>query len=102
MSGTNIKTINGNSLLGEGDITIEGGGITDAPNDNKLYARKNAQWSEVVIPDTSNLATKTELGSKLDTSTYNEEKATFATKAELNTALGTIATTLDSINGEEA
>lgn len=31
-SGTNIKTINGNSLLGEGDITIEGGGgSTDLP-----------------------------------------------------------------------
>ena len=32
-SGTNIKTINGNSLLGSGDITIEGGGggSTDIP-----------------------------------------------------------------------
>lgn len=32
-SGTNIKTINGNSILGEGDITIEGGGdgSTDLP-----------------------------------------------------------------------
>ena len=78
ISGNNIKTINGASILGEGDITIEGGGITDAPNDNKLYARKNAQWSEVVIPDTSNLATK----------------------EELNTALGTISTKLDEINGE--
>ena len=27
ISGTNIKTINGNSILGEGDITIEGGSI---------------------------------------------------------------------------
>ena len=26
VSGTNIKTINGESLLGEGNITIEGGG----------------------------------------------------------------------------
>lgn len=26
VSGTNIKTINGNDILGEGDITIEGGG----------------------------------------------------------------------------
>jgi hypothetical protein len=25
ISGTNIKTINGNDILGEGDITIEGG-----------------------------------------------------------------------------
>lgn len=28
VSGTNIKTINGNSLLGSGDITIEGGGTS--------------------------------------------------------------------------
>lgn len=102
VSGTNIKTINGNSLLGEGNITIESpeGGITDAPNDGKLYGRKSTQWSEVVIPDTSNLATKTELGAKLDTSTYNSDKVTFATKEELNTALGTISTKLDEINGE--
>ena len=85
ISGNNIKTINGASILGEGDITIESpeGGIIDAPNDGKLYGRKSTQWSEVVIPDTSNLATKTELGQKLDTSTYNEEKATFALKTEI-------------------
>ena len=32
----------------------------------------------------STFATKTELGNKLDVSTYNSDKATFATKAELN------------------
>lgn len=85
VSGTNIKTINSQSLLGEGniEITVEGGGITDAPNDGKLYGRKSAQWSEVVIPDTSNLATKAELSAKLDTATYDEEKATFALKTEI-------------------
>lgn len=85
VSGTNIKTINSQSLLGEGniEITVEGGGISDAPSDGKLYGRKNAQWTEVVIPDTSNLATKGELSAKLDTATYNEEKATFALKTEI-------------------
>ena len=29
VSGTNIKTINGTSLLGSGDITVEGGGSND-------------------------------------------------------------------------
>jgi hypothetical protein len=29
-----------------------GGGISDAPSDNKQYARKNAAWSEVLITDT--------------------------------------------------
>ena len=60
---TQLKTINSQSLLGEGNIEIqvEGGGITDAPSDNKLYGRKNAQWTEVTVPDTSNFATKTDL-----------------------------------------
>jgi hypothetical protein len=30
VSGTNIKTINGNSILGSGNITISGGGTTDS------------------------------------------------------------------------
>ena len=84
VSGTNIKTINSQSLLGEGniEITVEGG-ITDAPNDGNTYARKDGSWEKITIPDTSNLATKAELGAKLDTATYNEEKATFAKKTEI-------------------
>ena len=44
VSGTNIKTINGQSILGSGNITIEGNGTVD----------------------TSNLATKSELNAKQD------------------------------------
>ena len=68
VSGENIKTINGTSILGEGNIEIQGGssGIADAPSDNKLYGRKNGNWSEVVLPDTSTFATKTELNAKVD------------------------------------
>lgn len=65
VSGTNIKTINGNSILGSGDITITGGGDIDL----------------------SNYYNKTEVDGKLDTkldiSTYNSDKSTFATKTEL-------------------
>ena len=136
ISGTNIKTINGNSILGEGNIEIQGGsggGIPDAPSDNKLYGRKNGNWSEVIIPSTDNFATKQEisdmltkseaastyqpkgeyltsipeeyvtdselsakgyattsqLDSKLDVSTYTEDKAKFATKEELTEGLET-------------
>lgn len=62
VSGTNIKTVNGASLLGEGNIVIETpeGGISDAPQDGKTYGRKNAAWTEVVIPDVSDMLTKTE------------------------------------------
>lgn len=97
VSGTNIKTVNGQSLLGEGNIDITGGGtitvdselsttsenpvqnkvITNAIN-GKQDAGDYALKSE--IPDTSELATKEELAAKLDTATYNSEKASFETK----------------------
>ena len=85
VSGTNIKTINGTSLLGSGNITLETpeGGLSDAASDGKLYGRKDGTWSEIVIPDISGLATKSELSSKLDTETYNADKATFALKTEI-------------------
>lgn len=100
VSGTNIKTVNGQSLLGNGNIQIEGGGtitvdselsttsenpvqnkvITNAIN-GKQDAGDYALKSE--IPDVSTLATKEELAAKLDTATYNSEKANFALKSEL-------------------
>lgn len=48
ISGETIKTVNGSSLLGAGNIVItggSGGGIDDAPSDSKEYVRKNAAWS---------------------------------------------------------
>ena len=47
VSGTNIKTINGNRILGEGNLVIEGGGIdlsnyyTKTETDTKLDAKQN-------------------------------------------------------------
>lgn len=46
---------------------------------NQLLENKYAK-----ITDLNQLATKTEVQDKLDTSTYNQDKATFATKTELN------------------
>lgn len=100
VSGTNIKTVNGQSLLGNGNIQIEGGGtitvdselsttsenpvqnkvITNAIN-GKQDAGDYALKSE--IPDVSTLATKEELAAKLDTATYNVDKPTFALKTEI-------------------
>lgn len=109
VSGTNIKTINSQSLLGEGniEITVESGGITDAPNDGKLYGRKSEQWTEVVIPDTSNLATKSELSEglagKANTSdlanylTNTDAQYTYATKSELVAKLD-----VETYNSEKA
>lgn len=115
VSGTNIKTINNQSLLGSGNIEIEGGGtitvdselsttsenpvqnkvITTAIN-NKQDAGDYALKSE--LPDTAELATKEELAAKLDTSTYNEEKANFALKSELPDT-STLATKAEVTSG---
>ena len=49
ISGTNIKTVNGASILGSGNIVIETpeGGISDAPSDGNTYARKNGSWAQI-------------------------------------------------------
>lgn len=49
VSGVNIKSVNGESILGEGNIELSssGGGLEDAPSDDKLYGRKNNEWSEI-------------------------------------------------------
>ena len=91
VSGTNIKTVNGQTLLGEGNIEIQGGGsgISDAPSDDKLYGRKNANWSEIIIPSTDNLATKEELAGKANTSDLSNylqtsvAESTYAKKSEI-------------------
>ena len=100
VSGTNIKTINSQSLLGEGniEITVEGGGILDAPNDGKLYARKNAQWSEIQEATTSanglmSSADKTKLDS-IDVETI------LSRITALETQMGEVSAKLDNINGE--
>lgn len=56
VSGTNIKTINGESVLGEGNIVIEGGS-------SSAVNSVNGMTGDVVIdiPDTSTLATKEEV-----------------------------------------
>ena len=63
VSGTSIKTINGQSILGEGNIDIESGstGISDAPSDGKKYVRSNAAWVEETTIDTSGFAVKEEV-----------------------------------------
>lgn len=66
VSGTNIKTINGNSILGSGDITITGGGDIDLSN----YYNKGEVDNK--------------LDTKLDVETYNSDKSGFASKDELS------------------
>ena len=67
ISNSNIKTINGESLLGSGNIIIENNeGIPEAPTDNKKYVRQNTNWVEETIINTENFITKNELDTKAD------------------------------------
>ena len=86
VSGTNIKTINNQSILGEGNITIEGGsggggisGIT-------------MNGSPVTV--TSGVA---DLGTVI---TEHQSLANYYTKSEIDAMIGNISSSLDTINGE--
>lgn len=108
VSGTNIKTINGQDILGEGNIEIQGGGggIADAPSDGKKYVRQNANWVEETTVDTSNFATKAELDGKVDDAeiadmlTKTEAASTYQPKGEYLTAIPDEYVTETELNGK--
>ena len=68
ISGTNIRTINGQSILGSGDITIEGGGGGGSSSGDSSDSD-----AEAVIAAAFN-----DLNNRID-----EDKASYATKADL-------------------
>lgn len=85
ISGVNIKTINGEDLLGSGNIEIKGseGGIPDAPSDSKLYGRKNSNWEEVPTPDVDKSYVDSELAKKANV----DHTHTIAQVTDLQTTL---------------
>lgn len=95
-SGENVKTINGQSILGEGNIEIQGGsggGISDAPSDGNKYVRQNGSWVQETTVDTSTFATKAELKGKVDDAdiadmlTKTEAASTYQPKGDYLTAI---------------
>ena len=106
VSGTNIKTINGQSLLGEGNIEIQqselpiasantlggvkvGAGLSINPESGVLSTTgggtaDSVEWDNVLSKPEDIVNITERLASKLDTATYNSEKSGFATKDELN------------------
>lgn len=49
VTSSTLKTINGQSIVGEGNIEISGtgSGIADAPSDGQTYGRKNGAWTTI-------------------------------------------------------
>lgn len=106
VSGHNIKTINGQSVIGEGNIEIQqselpiasantlggvkvGAGLSINPESGVLSATgggtaDSVEWDNVLSKPEDIVNITERLASKLDTATYNSEKSGFATKDELN------------------
>ena len=113
-SGTNIKTINGQSLLGSGDIAISGGGDVTAAGDNTFTG--NNVFSGIAIADildgtqyqitgdngvlmfTSGATNEDIQLSGVATPTYSNSAANKSyVDTQINTALGTVLTQLQNI-----
>ena len=106
VSGQNIKTINGQSVIGEGNIEIHqsalpiasantlggvkvGTGLSINPESGVLSTTgggtaDSVEWDNVLSKPEDIVNITERLASKLDTATYNSEKSSFATKDELN------------------
>lgn len=65
VSGTNIKTVNGQSLLGNGNIQIEGGG-TITVDTSLSTTSENPVQNKVITTALNDKASKTELATKQD------------------------------------
>lgn len=71
-----LKTINGNSIVGSGNIEIagSGGGIADAPNDGSSYARKNETWVQTDIVEISDIIDTFSDGNEMPLEKFNKLK----------------------------
>ncbi len=114
-SGTNIKTVNGQSLLGSGDIAISGGGDVTAAGDNTFTG--NNVFSGIAIADILDGRTQYQITgdngvlmfasgatnddieiSGVATPTYSNSAANKSyVDTQINTALGTVLTQLQNI-----
>ena len=105
VSGTNIKTINGDSILGSGNLVIQSGASNwDDIQGKPQFARvaTSGDYNDLInkptIPDVSNLATKEEIA---DMETRSNAAATYATKQEIAGKQDTLVsgTNIKTING---
>lgn len=104
-SGENIKTINGESVLGSGNLVIQSGASNwDDIQGKPQFARvaTSGDYNDLInkpaIPDVSDLATKEEIA---DMETKSNAAATYATKQEIAGKQDTLVsgTNIKTING---
>lgn len=100
VSGTNIKTINGESILGSGNLVIQSGVSNwDDIQGKPQFARvaTSGDYNDLInkptIPDVSGLATKEEIA---DMETKSNAAATYATKEEIPSLAGYLTETAAS------
>lgn len=100
VSGTNIKTVNGESILGNGNLVIQSGTSNwDDIQGKPQFARvaTSGDYNDLInkptIPDVSGLATKEEIA---DMETKSNAAATYATKQEIPSLEGYLTETVAS------
>ena len=98
VSGTNIKTINNQSLLGSGNISIEGGGTVTVDSELSLTSENPVQNKVITTRVTSiesSLASKANASDIPTKVSQLENDSTYQTKTNLDTALADYAKTSD-------
>lgn len=56
VSGTNIKTVNGNSLLGSGDLAVSGLPSVTASDNGKFLRVVNGAWVADTVPNANGVS----------------------------------------------